>query len=464
MKNIFKKPHLKRPHAKAFLFALAFTILNHFVIYLPGIPSENIIKRATSNKKGNTDYYDAKDTLNHNFLIVDISNDAATVCDSSIHEKTGILTDDSVPAYSPCYPVADINKLAELFKWLAENHDKYGVIVCDMIFDRMEVQTKEDSMLLGYVLNIQNTHGDNSKIIFASIYDYKNEHFISSEFSNNLKPVNKGAVNEDDEGSIFFRYDATYNNGKVKSLPLLMFERIDHAVIGNEKLGFYRYHKNDNSCSIAHDLFIPEMHFSNKDIDSLVTPGNYAERTSTDSTINKMDLWQCLLRYNNTDNYYLEQALKGKKKNIFIGSFNHDHEDTHKTLYGDLDGGTILLNIYFNFAIGQNNFSWKYQVLLFFVFYLISYLMIFQPHFPLTGKFFLARYIFDLILESSHFLILFFLTIWLNQHHKVTNVLAMELLLYFVSMFLKAYEKHWEEVKNNIPKKPTASNSIEPKH
>jgi len=445
---------LGKPFISSFVFAIIFTILHHFVIYLPGLPSDKaILVNSTSFRKeirSQNSSFDELDSLKKNFLLIDISNDVDIVCDSTRADTIGVPNDPGTKKYNPCYSRTDIVKLTGLFKWLADsaNRNKYNLIVCDIIFDRMELLTKEDTTLLRHILAIQNHPDLKNKIIFASIYDSYNKSFNTADFSNFLKPENKGAVNEEKGSTAFFRYNLTHNNGKVKSLPLLMFERIDGVNAGAEKLGFYRYKKiSDSYRKFANDLFIPEMYFLNEHIDTLITPGNYLEHTSTDSTVNKIELWQTLLCFQGKDNYYLDEALSGSpKKNIFIGSFNHKNPDVHKTMYGDMDGGTILLNIYFNLIDGKNDFKASYLLFIFCFFYLISFTIIHPFQNPYKGRFFLWKITLDAIVNYIQYYILVIVTIISNIcFNTVTNILAMAGLIAIITTLLKKYKKHREE-------------------
>lgn len=436
------------------LLAVIFTIVNHYAIYFPWMLHEqDIIVSSTAYKKYKNEHNDASKTLfkqgiARDFLLIDISNDPDTLCDSDKASKLGLATDQGSVAHSPCYSIPNVKKLTLLFKWLYQNRNKYNLVVCDVIFDKMQ-WTKDNDTLLRYIQEIVKDTGAD-KIIFSSIYDLNNERFDSASFSGVLPDYAKGAVNEELTDNLFFKYKLSYRKGAIKSLPLLMLEKIDSITVSQGYLGFNKYHKPGTSGIIAANDFIPEMYFTNEDIDLLKTPDNFSPGGATDTAIGKIELWQALLKFNDTENYYLEKILNTtgpRKRNIFIGSFNHSNTDVHKTLYGDMDGGTILLNIYYNLVLQANQVTLGYNLFVWAWFYLIFLIILIHPENIYKGKFLALRVFFNLIIEESHHLLLLLMTIlsslWFN---KATNIIVMAFFLLVLSKSVSVY-------KHNIKKR-----------
>jgi hypothetical protein len=224
-----------------------------------------------------------------------------------------------------------------------------------------------------------------------------------------------------------------------------MMERINGIELSPGILGTYKY-RNTNGCvSRAYSDFIPEMSILNEDLDQLTTPGNFSNlNTAPDSTINKMELWQALVTSNGKNNFYLEQALKSGRKNIMIGSFNHKHNDIHKTLYGDIDGATILLNIYYNLIQKENKVNWVHLAFLFLGFSLIGFTILKAPANPYKGKLFLLKFFIELIVEKLHYMILLFILIFSAiVFNTISHVFVMVGIMVMMVKFLKMYKKQY---------------------
>lgn len=440
---IFKRPFWKKLF-NCLLLALLLTGLDYFALYLPWlVDGQDVIVQSTKFKKSRRSIDTLANSLNKNriardFLLIDVSNDMAVYCDTGKAQDLGLPVDAGSPPGGPCSAGVDLKKLTPLFKWLSEHPDEYNLVVCDIIMDSLD-STAETNELLGYLVNMVQ-HPGQSKIIFAARYDVENERFHTSSFFRHLPLECKGAVNEELTGDRFFSCQLSYNKGKIKSLPLLMLEKIDHYAIVPGSLGFSTYKRPDSTTLTGTNRFIPEMLFPSQDFDSLRTAGSdYG--SPFDTTVGKMDLWQTVLRFDSSSNYYLQEVLRTSTcRNIFIGSFNHDHPDVHKTLYGEMDGGIVLLNIYYNLVFHENRFDVSYHIVMFFCFCIIAWLILHHLHNPYHGRFLLLRMGLDILFEEMHYFLLFGITLMSSiVFDRASNAIALLTFILIADRIIKAY-------------------------
>ncbi|HEV7781574.1 MAG TPA: hypothetical protein VGO58_09920 [Chitinophagaceae bacterium] len=194
---------------------------------------------------------------------------------------------------------------------------------------------------------------------------------------------------------------------------------------------------------LSGNLFIPEIIFTNHDFDALKMPGN-VYGTSVDSTVGKMELWQTLLKFDNTENFHLQEALRTssvQKRNIFIGSFNHAHDDVHKTLYGDIDGGIIMINIYYNLLLHGNEISFLYNLFLVSFFFVVFLMMFYTKRKSYQYKSLVMTIVAKIILKKIHYIILL-LTSLLSSlfFNKASNTIVLLVAVFATSNIVEAYK------------------------
>lgn len=437
-----KKMFFNRQFLLVVSLALLFTFLNRYSIYFPWTtPEEEFIARSTFFKKNlnSADHAKRQDFIAKNFLLINVAHDADVYCSPA--EANYICGADSSKNNSlPCYSTINRKKLAACLKWLLENKDNYNQVICDLIFADRDSSGPGDDGLQNYIASLQRER----KIIFAGRYDNAVEHFERSNFARVIDDVNMGAVNEDLRDGLFFRYRLSYNDAHVKSLPLLMYERINKTDIRQNSWGQLLYKNPPGKPIRATNVFIPEMIISGKDVDSLKS---LDQNDNPDSTIVRLDLWEAVRKCGTIDNFYLRRALDPdcrQKRNIFIGTFSHDHSDMHKTLYEELDGSIVLLNIYYNLVQEQNRVSTWHLLFLLVCFYLIFRRLITHPHSPYKGENRMVRFFANWFFEELHYFILIFMTIisnlWFN---KVTNIIILAGFFYLFDKGMQLYKSNY---------------------
>ncbi len=433
-------------YVQCLLLAIGFTVISQYSLYFTWtLINQDSIVSATGYKKKIAGRQQSKlvneKTIARDFLLIDVSNDMTFDCDHDAATKTGTPTDTDSLLYMPCRPQPDLKKITELFKWLANNQDKYNVVVCDLLIDTLPVNNATDT-LLGCILNIiQQNPG---KILFASLYDKNIDRFIASPFSNHIPPAYKGVVNEDLTDNYLLKYELSYQNCRVKSLPLLMLEKINHYNIQPYIPGFDKYISNDGTPITAANLFIPEMLLLNDDIDSIRTAGSY-DGSTLDSMAGKIQLWQTLATFNNSPNYSLQEVLRTKstnKRNIFIGAFNHSHSDVHKTIYENMDGSIILLNIYYNLLLNSNKISTCYILFVLLFFYLIFLKILVWRTLSYKSRYIVLNMVLYFVYNNIQYLLLLAMTLFSSTlFNKAVNSIILFTALFIVDNILQGYRE-----------------------
>lgn len=453
---ILNRIELKKLYKHPFIFSMIIgfflLLINQLAVYFPYITGETApIVWATSLKKkyfnhanGSTDYIEK---LKEDFLLIDISNDQQLNCDPGRIDSVGMIVDNDSTAI-PCKASPDLIKTAELLSWLSEdsNRSKYGYVFCDLIFEELP-DNEETKPLLSSLNNLQFTrNGERSKLIMANYYDPVSHQYFKSEVSGYFKYDNKSVANSLLSNEVFSHYRLSYKRASVLTSPLKMMERFNKVEILPGILGTYRNQSILEESYWAYNEFIPEMLIGNADIDKLITPGNFSNlNTAPNSTINKMDIWQALATSEGHKNFYLEQALKSRKKNIIIGSFNHRHTDMHKTIYGDMDGAIILLNIYYNLLNKENKVDVFHLIFLFIGFSSIGFTILKASSNPYKGNAFLLKFFIELFLEKLHYLILLFILLFSAiVFNTISHVFVMLGIVAVLAKFLKVYKKHYK--------------------
>jgi hypothetical protein len=192
------------------------------------------------------------------------------------------------------------------------------------------------------------------------------------------------------------------------------------------------------------------MLFSNADINSIKSLSDLNDG-ALDKDIARINLWQTMIKNHGIDNFYLASLLKNasKKKNILIGSFDQKSPDIHKTLYGEMNGPTILLNIYYDLLRGQNDVKCWYIVMVFVCFFLIFFRIARQWHNPYNGRYFIKRAFGYFFIEEFQYIILVIMTLIANiVFHKVTNLIILAISLHIADKIVKLYNEHIKKKKD----------------
>lgn len=420
------------------LLALALTLLNHYAVHFPWIVDDHdILVKAMGLKKTMSMEVEGSNGLSRqqvarDFLLIDVSNDMALHCDTGANSWLK-LPADAGKGSAPCFATIDLQKLIRLFEWLSAHPDQFNMVICDLAFEDLPINNQTRKLLLYAGALMRRQSG--SKIIFAWTWDTHKQLFSESEAGKSIPPKYKGVVNEDLTSDLVLSYRLSYNNGAGKSLPLLMLERINHYSVQQSFGGLSWFTPPGGRSMLARNTFIPQWLLDNEAIDSLQHLCT-REEVFADTLTAYMELWQTLPTLSDTSNFYLKEVLatqSTEKKNIFIGSFNHQHRDMHKTLYGDMDGAAIILNTYYSLLKGSNVITWQYYLFMYCIFWLVSVFLLFPLQNWYKGRHkWLGALLdigIDLVQYSLFFILIFLSASWFHQTSNAIILLSAVALL-----------------------------------
>lgn len=266
-----------------------------------------------------------------NVIFLDVSKDIVTIDDP---EFTYSDTDSLLGAK---IAIKDRKKLATFFKILNKNPNSYKYVICDILFD----YTSPDDTLLKPIIE------KTKHLTTTSIFE--NEQFIKPIFKVSSGCVNYAMIND----SKFTKMPLMYSDS-IKSLPVIVYEKFTKNRIS--KNGVLTYFGD----KVAFNTVIPEMYYRVSDL----------RRFNEDNKkANFFYLGEIITKKNFFDDY-----LKGKF--IIIGDFTNDNHDTYS---GTIPGCMILLNTYLTLINHAPIFSFSWLLILFSIYFILSYFMIVHP-------------------------------------------------------------------------------------
>jgi hypothetical protein len=380
------KPSLRNPLAwlLAFFISLVLFYLSFYSYQLSWIAKpEEFITSMPSNFKHWTDKASKALSKNdqhyieNNFILVNTAKDQA------------IIEEDAGSSVPKTIAITDRAKLAKLFRWLDSNKHLYRLAVCDLQFvDSGKVRNSAENMALESAI-----HGllrsRSPQIIFAGEYDdvkYKPSIFPDINASGMVGNTAYNVFEKED----FLDYSLLTHEGHVKSLPLLLYEKVgadaNNSIPETErqfKNGWFGtiWQKTAHGKKYIWNNFVPEIYFGQEDMEDIEKFHSYETNDSVMHSTTMIRLGSAV-----GEDFALEAMcqIKGKtisgksrKPIIFIGSFS-GYSDTHSTLFGQTAGSLILLNIFHTLDTCKDNVKTFYLLFLFTMLFLISVDVVFQ--------------------------------------------------------------------------------------
>ena len=365
-------------------------------------------------------FYD-ENFIAENFLIVNVTHDQELTSSDQTTNEAGT-------------PITNREKLDSLLTFLYRNEDLFNMIVCDLDFHSASLKPGADRSLNEIIGKLRTDH----RIIFAA--EYRSGEEYPGTVLDEIDTEYCGQVNKESAQGVFFKYRLAMENPHLKSLPLLMFEKINKIELLREGPGLIKYRDSTGKTYRMYNSFIPEMLF---DIDYF----DKFEDRDLDSSKALCDLGTIV---NNSTDIALRSLLftKNKKpKTIFIGAVSHDQADMHYTFYGMLDGPIVLLNIYYDLINGTNQLNYLQILISFLTFYFICYSLFLRPKKHVNKPFTPWGHIKELINERRHFFILVVLTFVLNLFFRQSTNLIILLVLIEVVRGIVVISRNYKLVK-----------------
>jgi len=236
--------------------------------------------------------------------------------------------------------ITDRRVLAQKLKILDDNSEKIKFVICDVYFEMLSADAQADSMLQVSISSLSRKN----KFVMPGFYNDQENKFI--------KPVFEGVIGSSQYRSSFLNMQflkySLINYNQYRQIPLIAFEAVTGKKIEKRKLGFLNYYSYNGGWVL--NTFIPEFRYSQSNLSEGV---NYFQ----------LGLF---------DDYFIREGQV-----VLIGDFE-GRTDVHQSIAGLSAGPFILMNVYDSLVEGDNVIRLNYLVLLFIVFFYVSFTVFFN--------------------------------------------------------------------------------------
>ncbi len=305
------------------------------------------------------------------------------------------------------FPIGEIDitdraKLGTFVQRLNQKPDNHKFVVIDV---RFHIPSPDDSVLRAELKRLRH-----SLVSYHKGPDDKPNYPI---FKTTLGLSDMQSQFDDEGDEMVLKYHLVQGKGdSLKTTPLLMYE--------------YLY-----NTQLKHRLFYDELNgkriFNSYILDYPIR----SHHLFKEKTYNYTYLGEMLTL---PEPFFHEMT---KDKIIIVGDF--ENLDIHKTIYGEMPGPLILLNAFLSLESGQNIFSIRFVLFLFFFFAIISYKAI-DVRDPITvfveRKFGKYEFISEFFVDVSFYLIYFTIVSLLSYYF-----FNIQITILFMSFYLSFLEK-----------------------
>lgn len=346
-------------HVFIILHAFFLTYCTLFLFNRPGWRWTD--EKSLRKKLDNTESSKALRFINDNFLLVDNSFDK-----SLLPNPEGDENDSSSVV------LTNRKSLTSFLQLLYEHITDVDLVVTDIGFT---YKTTDDSLLQAAILQIYSEH----KILLS----------IDPQQAGALRmienPAAYGNISENAKEHLFTTH-TVFKDGYY-SLPYKIYSWLENKTPGQTFFGnnLFREKNANSKRGIALNTFFPQFRLTNeqllmnKEPDS---PGSSAdmEKGTETSSRNYYYLSQPLSAAGHAEfvNNLQQRRQAGKKNIVFIGSFASADEDIHQTLYGELHGATILLNVVYSLYQKDHFLRLAYILFLLLGYWILSLILFYK--------------------------------------------------------------------------------------
>ncbi len=231
--------------------------------------------------------------------------------------------------------ITDRRLLAEKLMILDQNADQISYVICDVFFEFPSDDPQADSLLQEVILSLS----AKNKFTMAAYFNDREEELLMPVFEGNsgLSQYRSSYLNEQ-----FLKYTFILYGGK-HQMPLQAFESVSRKEMKRKKLWFIPFYTIDGRWAL--NTVIPEFRYKQSD---LVEGLNYIH----------LGLFE---------DYFIRDGQV-----VIIGDFEGVY-DLHQTITAFASGPIVLLNVFEALMNGDNIISLSYLLLLFVVFFYVTY-------------------------------------------------------------------------------------------
>jgi hypothetical protein len=236
--------------------------------------------------------------------------------------------------------ITNRERLAKFFQVIQKHQGEYKYIICDVFFTG---DSPNDSLLNASLKNIKN---------LVVPCHFEGNDLIRPKFN-----IQSGLADYTTNDDKFLKY-RLYHSDTVKPLPVKIYE----DVTGKRFTESNSFLFCDNRVSLKSVI-----------IDYRIRTNDLSDANDGDTTSAKYPVYPLseILLFQD-DSLIFNTFLK--EKYIVMGNFK---EDVHSTVFGQMPGTVILLNIYLSLMAGENLISIKWLIFLYAGYFILSWFMLF---------------------------------------------------------------------------------------
>ncbi|MEE4177872.1 MAG: hypothetical protein V2I46_10215 [Bacteroides sp.] len=287
--------------------------------------------------------------------------------------------------------ITDRRLLAEKLKILDEHSDKIAFVLCDVFFEFPSADVEADSLLQEVIQSLS----AKQKFVMPAYYNDQERTMVPPVFegTTGLSQYRSSYLNEQ-----FLKYSFILY-GKHKQAPLVAFEGISGKTMEKKKLWFIPYYTLGGRWAL--NTIIPEFRYIQSD---------FVEGLS-------------YFHLGLFEDYFI-----GEGQVVVIGDIEGVY-DVHQTISAFAAGPIVLINILESLRNGDNIIALGYLLLLFVVFFYVTYHTFFYKRELPEGKSLFQRIWFFVLEKWSYFVILALVYVSMIFFHHYIHILI--LLSYF---------------------------------
>ncbi|HVF80770.1 MAG TPA: hypothetical protein VM884_02510 [Flavisolibacter sp.] len=343
-----------------FLHAAILTILTVFLFNKPSWNWANqtgLIQDVSGNHKNREAYQYIRDR----FILVDNSFDKELVLNPEGDEE-----DSTVIA------ITNRRKLVDFLRLLNNNISKVDLVVGDIGFD---LPTESDSVLQQELLKLS----AENKLLLSIVPQNKERRSLG------LRENVYGSVSEEGAGKLFVSH--TIKQDGYFSLPYKLYAYLDGLSTSEPYLRHSLLKETNITSDSRHTIsntFFPDFYLTDEELIKGRRQGNQSLLAlDIDSGYEANDHGFYFLSEplspSGTAEFVANLAQRKQKQQrniIFLGTFSSPTEDIHQTIYTDLHGPVILLNILYALHLKRHYVTFPFILILFIGYSLISWVLI----------------------------------------------------------------------------------------
>lgn len=326
-------------------------------------------------------HQDAYNYIWNNFVLVDNSFDKELVLNPEGDE------DDSTTI-----TITSRSKLTAFFRLVQANIANVDLVVGDISFD---MDRAEDSALQQELLKLSSEN----KLLLSIVPTRNNNQTVG------LPHNVYGHVTEEGNQKLFVSH--TIRQADYYSLSYKLYAHLNGLHAGEPFFFNTILKETDTATGETHKIsntFFPDFFISDEELlkGRLQKGGSSLSLTADEGYESEHHTF-----------YYLSEALspsgaaefannlaqrkkRGQKNIIFLGTFSSPTEDVHQTIYTDLHGPTILLNIFYALHLKRHYLTFAFILILFTGYCIISWVLIYRslklPFFSRRQKNFVQKH------------------------------------------------------------------------